>query len=123
MGLNLLVALLSFFLFPIKVNSQTCDELMKYVKSTGVGTSYTSYTSEAISKVTFFEITEGYQTYYFAVVCFKRGYYGCTEYIYQVGSTTKLYYSMSYLNSAGKAFWEYIQPYNRTLGCGVKFDN
>jgi len=123
MNLNLLIVLFACFVFPARANSQTCEELMKYVKSTGVGTTYTSYTSEAISKVTFYEITEGYQTHYFAVVCFKRGYMGCTEYLYQVGSTTKMSYSMNYINSAGKAFWEFIQPYNKHLACGAKFDN
>ncbi len=123
MNLNLLITLISCFVLPTRVNSQTCGELMKYVKSKSIGTTYTSYNSEAISKVTFHEIIEDYKTYYFAVVCFKRGYMGCTEYLYQVGSNTKLSYSMNYMNSAGRAFWEHIQPYNKNLDCGAKFDN
>lgn len=123
MNFNLLIIFIACLALPTSANSQTCEELMEYVKSSGNGTTYTSYTSEAISKVTFYEIREGYQTYYFAIVCFKRSYMGCTEYIYQVGSTTKMSYSMNYINSAGKAFWEFIQPYNKNLACGAKFDN
>jgi hypothetical protein len=93
---------------------------MKFVKSKAYGTTYTSYNSDAISKVTFYEFVENYTYYYFAIVCFKKEFYGCSEYIYQVGSQTKIYYSINYLNSAGKAFWEYIQPYNKKLGCGAK---
>jgi hypothetical protein len=36
-------------------------------------------------------------------------------------SNTKFNYSRNYLNSAGKAFWEYIHPYNETLGCAPDF--
>jgi len=97
--------------------AQSCDEIMKYVKSTGYGTTYTSYNSEAISKVTFYDVVVDYQHYYYAIVCFKKEYYGCTEYIYQVSSRTKFNYATNYLTSAGKAFWEYIQPYNKYLGC------
>ena len=105
------------------VNAQTCDEIMDYVKKEGgYGTTYTSYNSDAISKVTFYQMTVDYKTLYFAIVCFKKEYsYSCSEYIYQVGSNTKLNYSMNYLNSAGKAFWEYIQPYNENLGCAPNF--
>jgi|SRR5690606_3033469 len=102
--------------------AQTCEEYMDFVKSESYGTTYTSYNSDAISKVTFYDVTVDYQTYYFAIVCFKKEYYGCSEYIYQVASNTKMYYSMNYLNSAGKAFWEYIQPYNKNLGCAPNFD-
>lgn len=102
------------------VHGQSCDEVMNYVKSKGYGTTYSSYNSDAISKVTFYQITVDYKTLYFAIVCFKKKYgVGCSEYIYQVGSGTKLNYSMSYTSSAGKAFWKYIQPYNKNLGCGA----
>lgn len=104
--------------------AQSCDELMDYVKKEGgYGASYTSYNSTAISKVTFYQITENYQTLYFAIVCFKKNEYSynCSEYIYQVGSNTKFNYSLEYLNSAGKAFWEHIQPYNGNLQCGPNF--
>ncbi len=105
------------------VKAQTCDEIMEYVKKEGgYGTTYTSYNSEAISKVTFYQVSVDYKTLYFAIVCFKKEYsYTCSEYIYQVGSNTKLNYSMNYLNSAGKAFWDYIQPYNENLGCAPNF--
>lgn len=105
------------------LNAQSCDEIMEYVKKEGgYGTTYTSYNSDAISKVTFYQLTVDYKTLYFAIVCFKKEYsYSCSEYIYQVGSNTKLNYSMNYLTSAGKAFWEYIQPYNENLGCAPNF--
>lgn len=101
---------------------QTCEEMMDFVKSESYGTTYSSYNSDAISQVTFYDITIDYQNYYFAVVCFKNGFYGCSEYIYQVSSNTKSYYSMYYLQSAGKAFWEYIHPYNENLGCAPNMD-
>ncbi len=108
----------------IAVNAQTCDEMIEYVKQEGgYGTTYTSYNSDAISKVTFYQLTVDYKTLYFAIVCFKKEYsYGCTEYIYQVGSNTKFNYSLNYLSSAGKAFWEYIQPYSENLGCAPNFE-
>lgn len=99
-------------------NAQSCKEIMDYVKSKSYGMTYNSYNSEAISKVTFYEITIDYETQYFAIVCFKKEYsYSCSEYIYKVGPRTKLYYSMDYIESAGKAFWKYIEPYSKVLGC------
>ncbi|WP_339611865.1 hypothetical protein, partial [uncultured Planktosalinus sp.] len=84
--------------------AQTCDEYMDFVKSESYGTTYTSYTSDAISKVTFYNVTIDYETYYFAIVCFKSDYsYGCSEYIYQVSSNTKTHYATNYHSSAGKA--------------------
>lgn len=100
--------------------SQTCEEVLKYVKSKGYGMTYYSPTSTAISQVTFYDISENYKTYYFAVVKFTSSYF--KEYIYQVGSNSKLYYSMNYLDGAGEAFWSYIQPYNKNLGCGPNLD-
>lgn len=106
----------------LTVQSQSCAELIQYVKENSYGTTYSNYNSEAISKVTFYSITADYQTYYYAIVCFKNKYsYKCSEYIYQVSSNTKLNYSMNYLNSAGKAFWKYIQPYADVLGCSPDF--
>jgi len=103
--------------------AQSCDELMRAIQSKYYGTSYTSYTSTAISKVTFYEVSIDYQTRYFAVVCFKREYaYNCSEYLYQVGSNTKFNYSLNYLSSAGQAFWKYIAPYNDVLGCAPDFE-
>ncbi len=103
------------------INAQSCDELMESVKS-NYGTTYSSYTSKAISEVTFYDVTIDYQTYYFAIVCFKNNSYGCNEYIYQVSSSTKMNYSMYYLTSAGKAFWKYIEPHNKNLGCAPDLD-
>lgn len=101
-----------------------CRELMETIKEKGYGTTYSSdLTSDAISKVTFYEITVDYNTLYFAIVCFKREYsYECSEYLYQVGSNTKYNYSMNYMQSAGKAFWKFIEPYNKNLKCGAKFE-
>tara|TARA_R110002072_G_scaffold66499_4_gene164018 strand:- start:52753 stop:53118 length:366 start_codon:yes stop_codon:yes gene_type:complete len=118
-----ILLLFTFLLLTFSAKSQTCSELMKSIKSNYYGTTYNSYTSEAISKVTFYEVPIDYQTHYFAIVCFKREYsYGCSEYLYQVGSSRKLYYSLNYMSSAGKAFWKYIQPYNENLGCAPNFD-
>jgi len=103
--------------------AQTCEEIMEYVKSKGYGTTYTSYNSDAISKVSFYNISIDYKTYYYAIVCFKKKYStNCNEYIYQVGMNTKFNYSVNYLTSAGKAFWDYIQPYNKNLGCAPDYD-
>lgn len=106
-----------------KLEGQTCNEIMNFVKSESYGTTYNSYTSDAISKVTFYDIMIDYQHYHFAIVCFKREYsFNCAEYVYQVSSNTKFNYSMNYMNSAGEAFWKYIQPYNQNLGCAPDFD-
>lgn len=112
---------LFLFLLSSSVFSQSCAEYMEYVKSKGYGSTYTSYNSEAISKVTFYQFYEDYTTYHFAIVCFKNSSYGCTEYLYQVSSSTKTYYSINYMNSAGEAFWKYIQPHNKNLGCAPEF--
>ena len=113
---------LSLFVAVLQVNAQTCEEMMQFVKEQSTGMTYTSYTSEAISSVTFYTITIDYKTLYFAIVCFKQKYsYGCNEYIYQVGSSTKLNYSINYLSSAGEAFWKYIEPYNTALQCAPDF--
>lgn len=119
-----LILILALFITSINAKAQTCDEVMEYVKKEGgYGTTYNSYNSDAISKVTFYQLTVDYNTLYFAIVCFKKEYsYSCTEYIYQVGSNTKFNYSMDYLNSAGKAFWEHIQPYNNKLDCAPDFE-
>jgi len=107
----------------IQINAQSCEELMQSIQSDNYGTTYISYTSEAISKVTFYDVYIDYQTYYFAIVCFKRKYsYGCNEYIYRVSSNTKLNYALNYLDSAGEAFWKYIQPYNDNLNCAPNFN-
>ncbi|GGE06904.1 hypothetical protein [Psychroflexus salis] len=117
------IILFIIFLSSFFANSQTCEEYMKFVKSESRGTTYTSYTSDAISKVTFYEVSADYQTYYFAIVCFKKEYsIQCSEYIYQVASSTKTNYAMNYLNSAGEAFWNYIQPYHKNLGCAPDFE-
>ena len=115
---------LLFVLFAsVNANSQSCEELMEYVKSKSYGSTYSSYTSDAIQKVTFYDVMIDYKTHYFAVVCFKRKYsYDCSEYIYQVGYNTKFNYSLDYLDSAGKAFWKHIQPYNENLNCAPNFD-
>lgn len=118
--MRITLLILTIFLYTLAGHAQTCQEVLNYVKSSGNGTKYYSPTSEAVSEVTFYTVIENYSTYYFAVVKFTSSYY--KEYIYQVASNTKFHYGMNYLNSAGKAFWEYIQPYNKNLGCAPKFE-
>ena len=121
MKINLPLLLFLFTIFTGK--AQSCDELLATVKESGYGTTYTSYDSDAISKVTFYDLSIDYETYYFAVVCFKEEYsLSCSEYLYQVSSNTKLNYSMNYMSSAGKAFWEYIEPYSDNLSCSPDFN-
>lgn len=108
--------LLIVTLFATNVNCQTCDDMMEMVRSEDYGTTLYSYNSSAISKVSFHMVWHDYEKYYFAIVCFKNGY-TCNEYIYQVSSMTFSNYLQNYQYSAGKAFWEYIQPYNYVLGC------
>lgn len=116
----IIFAFVLFFSFE-NVNSQTtCSEIIEYVKSNSYGTTYYSFNSEAISQVTFYEIRDNnFKTYYFAIVKFTSSY---QEYIYQVSSNTKFNYSMHYSESAGKAFWKYIQPFNEILNCAPKLD-
>lgn len=45
--------LLFLFLISFNTYSQSCEDIMKFVKSKSYGTTYTSYNSDAISKVTF----------------------------------------------------------------------
>lgn len=117
-----------FVLFFVTVSffarSQSCDKMINYVKSKSYGTDYTSYDSSFISRVSFYSVTIEYQYRYFAIVCFKPNEYStnCSEYIYEVGSSTSLNYSVNYLDSAGKAFWRYIHPYSDVLGCSPKFN-
>lgn len=119
---NLIFTLFAVLTFG-KVQAQSCQEILNHVKSENYGTTYNSYNSDAISSVTFYDVLIDYQMYYFAIVCFKNEYsYGCSEYIYQVASNTKMYYSMNYYSSAGEAFWKYIQPYNDNLGCAPNFE-
>lgn len=115
------IKIFTLFLIGIiaNTNAQNCDEILKSVKSKGYGSTYYSPTSSAISQVTFYDISIDYKSYYFAVVKFTSDYF--KEYIYQVGSNSKFNYSMKYLDSAGEAFWEYIQPYNENLGCAPDF--
>lgn len=117
-----LVLSIFVLLFWVGMEAQSCEEMMDFVKSKSYGSTFYSPSSEAISRVTFYDIYVDYKLYYFAIVCFKRKYaYQCSEYIYQVASNTKMYYSMNYMDSAGKAFWDYIQPYNENLGCAPDF--
>ena len=112
--------MLSFLIIisTLGAQSQTCEELIDFVKSESYGTTYNSPLSDAISKVTFYTVSIDYNTHYFAIVCFKSNYsYQCSEYIYQVAYDTKINYSMNYLDSAGTAFWNYIHPYNENLDC------
>lgn len=119
-SIKVLAVLFVLLLAGQTVNGQaSCEDLIEYVKSESYGSTYYSYNSEAIRQVTFYEVRDdSFNTYYFAIVRFTSSY---TDYIYQVGSNTKFNYSTSYLSSAGKAFWKYIQPYSDVLGCAPDF--
>lgn len=81
--MNKLLVILIFSLWINGIHAQSCDEIMKFVKSKSYGTTYNSYNSEAISKVTFYSVMIDYKTHHFAIVCFKKKYsYNCNEYIY-----------------------------------------
>ncbi|WP_435412697.1 hypothetical protein [Psychroserpens mesophilus] len=118
---SVILSLLFVFGLYFSLNAQSsCSELIDYVKSNSYGSTYYSYDSDAISQVTFYEVTDdNYNTYYFALVRFTSSY---TDYIYRVGSNTKSNYSFDYMDSAGKAFWEHIQPYNEVLDCAPELD-
>jgi hypothetical protein len=106
---------------PSQLCAQTsCADIIDYVTSKSYGSSYYSPGSDAISKVTFYKVTEdSFKTYYFAIVRFTSS---LKDYVYQVGSNTKFKYAMDYLDSAGKAFWNYIEPYSDVLDCAPSFD-
>ena len=53
----------------INLKAQTCNEVMETVKAENYGMTYFSYNSDAISKVTFYDVIIDYQYYYFAIVC------------------------------------------------------
>ncbi|WP_296623217.1 hypothetical protein [Marivirga sp.] len=113
-----IILYLFLFLTTTMVKAQSCEELIEFVKSESYGSTYSSPLSDAISEVTFYTVTIDFETYYCAIVCFKEKYsYGCNEYIYIVSSTTEMYYSLNYFDSAGKAFWKYIQPYHQNSEC------
>lgn len=99
-----------------------CVSLMETLKSVANGTTYTSYNSTAISRVTFYDVEIDYKPVYYAIVCFtyRNAALGCAEYIYRVSSDTERNYSLNYMNSAGQAFNRYIKPYNKNLYCGVE---
>lgn len=106
--------------FVINLQAQSCKETLDFVKSKGYGITYYSPSSKAVSQITFYNVSIEYKTYYFAVVKFTSNFY--KEYIYLVGLNTKYNYSMNYLDGAGEAFWKYIAPYNKNLGCAPDFE-
>ena len=61
-----------FILCFFDVKSQSCEEIMALVKSESYGTTYTSYNSDAIAQVTFYDVTIDYKMYHFVIVCFKK---------------------------------------------------
>src|SRR5688572_8928392 len=115
---NIILLLILLFSFSV-IKSQTCEEILQFVKSEGSGRTFYSFDSDAITKITFYEVSIDYETYYFAVVVFTSSF---KEYIYQVAYNTKTKYGFEYLDSAGKAFWNCIHPYNKNLGCAPKFE-
>lgn len=119
-SIKIALAFIFFTFGTIILKAQTsCSDMIEMVQSESYGTTYYSYDSDAISQVTFHEFSDdSYNTYYFAIVKFTNSY---NEYIYQVGSRTKFNYSMDYLDSAGKAFWAHINPYNENLNCAPNY--
>ncbi|WP_379964610.1 hypothetical protein [Epilithonimonas sp. UC225_85] len=116
---KIFLVIITFFFVSINAQS-SCNEILESVKSNGRAQTFFSPSSEAVSQITFYDVTVEYKTYYFAVVKFSSNLY--KEYIYQVGSNTKMNYSMNYLTSAGKSFWKFIAPYNENLKCAPDFD-
>lgn len=103
-----------------EVYTQSCDLLIDFVKSKTQGGTYTTYNSQLISEVTFYDFLIDSKKHHFAIVCFKRNNTSntCDEYIYQVASNTILKYSLDHYKNADEAFQEHIQPFNEELGCG-----
>ena len=103
---------------PLSLVAQiSCDELIEIVEAKDFGMTYYSMDSDAINHVSFHQITDNnYQYHYYAIVQFKGDFF--KKYIYKVDYSTESNYSFNYLNSAGTAFWNYIQPYSKVLGCG-----
>lgn len=114
----LLIIAITLLIGVQQANAQTsCSEMIRYVKSNSSGLKFTSYGSDAISQVTFYEFTDRIANrHYYAIVRFTSSN---KDYIYQVASGTKSNYSLNYSNSAGKAFWKYIEPYKSNLNCGI----
>ncbi len=110
-----------FFLLISNTQGQnSCEDIIKLVKTKDSGFIYYSSNSDAIRTVSFHQVrTESFQTNYFAIVQFTSSF---KYYIYQVNYDTKFKYSFEYLNSAGEAFWKYIHPYRKTLGCAPDFN-
>ena len=92
---------------------------MNYVKSKDYGLTYYSPQSDAIRSVSFHEYhDQSYQTYHFAIVQFTTS---TNQYIYQVPADTRWKYATKYTGGAGEAFWAYIHPYRKALGCAPDF--
>jgi len=116
---KILLIVLTYVFTSIQAQS-SCNEIIETVKLEGYGSTFFSPSSEAVSQVTFYNVNIEYKTYYFAIVKFSSSF--SKEYIYQVGSNTKMNYSMNYLTSAGKSFWKFIASYNENLKCAPEFD-
>jgi hypothetical protein len=69
-----LILILVVMFSSIDAKAQSCKEFISYVKAKSYGTTYSSFDSDAISKVTFYQVSENYQTLHFAIVCFKQKY-------------------------------------------------
>lgn len=67
-----LFILLLLFFGPFTIKAQSCcSEMIKMVKSESYGSAYYSYDSDAISQVTFYEVSDdSYNTYCFVIVKF-----------------------------------------------------
>lgn len=116
---KLTILIFSLMVYQTSTAQMSCDELIDYLETESYGSTYYSLDSDAITQVTFYEVTDdNYNSYYYAVVQFTSSY---QDYIYQVSSNTESNYTFDYMVSAGKAFWKYIEPYNKNLECAPDF--
>ncbi len=103
-------------------SKKNCNTLIRSFKAKYNGDRYNSPSSSSISSVTFYNINIDRRINYFAIVCFKNSNNNyCNEYLYQVSLQTKELYSTFYRNSAGKAFWKYVNPHKKNLLCSPDF--
>ncbi len=102
--------------------SQSCVEFLSQVKSSAQAMTLNTYENETVKSVSFYDLIIDAQYRYFAIVCFKTKS-ECNEYLYEVNSLTKTYYSLYYLSSPLNTFQEYIDSYNHNLGCAPVLKN
>ena len=109
-----------FLLIVLFVCSQTlfaqddCDELIEYLTTNYNGRAYANPSSSSIEEVVFYSYYDDNATYYYAIVEFTTSY---DKFVYQVDNLTEDDYAENYSESAGRAYWDYIEPHKDFLGC------